>query len=203
MPFVTTSFTAYLSSPLPAGDVHLPLSHAAYADLLKLLSEDTGNYTFLTIKSHTHLETVKARAEGGYILLDRGLEGTEAVKHPYGACVSTISPTIAAVIKDLFCNYSCCQGGVCDCTGVQIAASDLPDANVGVPWEGSITMSGTVPINAAVSDVPAWVRVVQERNMLRLTGTPDVAGAAQFTVTAENCNGTATVSEIMQLVVKE
>ena len=169
----------------------------------KLLTEETGNYTFLSIRNPTHLETVRARAEGGYILLDRGLEGTEAVKHPYGACVTTISPTIVAVIKDLFCNYSCCQGAVCDCTAVTIAAADLPDANVGVPWEGTVTLSGTLPIDAAVTGAPLWMRVVQERNMLRLSGTPDVAGAVSLLVEAANCNNTAHVSEAVQVVVKE
>ena len=203
MPFVTEDFQAYLSNPLEAGEIYLPLSHPPYADLLAMLSSNAGNYTFLTIKDDTHLETVKARAEGGYILLERGQAGTVAVKFGYGACVTTVSPTIVAVIKDLFCNYSCCNGGTCDCTGVSLAAYDLPDANVGVAWAGFITLSGTVPIEAAVKNAPAWMTITQERNVITLTGTPTTAGAVSLLVEANNCNATARISEVLQLVINE
>ena len=201
MAFVTEDFQAFLSSPLEASEVYLPLGSSAYADLLRLLSEN-GSYTYLTIKDDTHMETVKAYAQGGYILLDRAQEGTVAVKFSYGACVTTISPTIVAVIKDLFCNYSCCGGGTCDCTSVTLAASDLPDGNVGVAWNGTITLGGTVPIDASVV-APSWMTVVQERNVLRLSGTPTTAGSFTIQVNATNCNATSRLTEALQLVINQ
>lgn len=203
MPFVTETFQAYLNNPLAADEVYLPLGSSAYADLLALLSSGAGNYTFLTIKDDTHLETVKARAEGGYILLERGQGGTTAVKFGYGACVTTVSPTIVAVIKDLFCNYSCCDGGTCDCTNVYLVDAKLSDGNVGVEWTGIITLGGTVPIEAAVKNAPAWMTIVQERNVLTLTGTPTEAGSLSLLVEATNCNATAKISEVLQLVINE
>ena len=203
MPYVTDIYQAYLSSPIDASDVYLPVAHPAYADLLKLLSSATGNYTFLTIKDDTHMETVKAWAEGGYILMERGLEGTEPKKFGYGACVTTISPTIVAVIKDLFCNYSCCGGGTCDCTNVSLVSAELPDGNVGVEWTGVITLGGTIPIEATVKNAPAWMNIVQERTVLNLSGVPTTAGSISLLVEATNCNATARISEALQLVINQ
>ena len=100
MAFVTDIYQAFLSEVLDASSVYLPLAPSPYADLLNILS-DKDSYTYLTIKDDTHMETVKAHADGGYIIIERGQAGTEAVKFPVGACVTTVSPTIVAVIKDL------------------------------------------------------------------------------------------------------
>lgn len=201
MAFVTETYQAFLNAPMEADAVHLPVGSAAYADLLKLLSAEPGNYTFLTIKDDTSMETVKAKAEGGYILLERGLEGTEAVKHPFGACVTAVSPTIIAVIKDLFCNYTCCETAPCDCIGVYLIDATLPEGNVGVEWEGRITLGGTQPLNVSVEGAPAWMTVVQERSLVRLYGTPTEAGALSLRVVATNCKGV--LSEVLQVVINQ
>ena len=98
MAFVTESFQAYTSAVMNAEDVHLPLATAAYADLLALLNT-SGSYTFLTLRDGSYMETVKAYASGGYVLLERGQGGTTARKFSYGTCVTTVSPTIVESIS--------------------------------------------------------------------------------------------------------
>ena len=102
--FVTSNFIAYTSKSIEAADVYLPLSKEAEAELMQLLTSTTDAYTYLTLKDNVNIETVMAYVENGYILLCRGEAGTQAVKHPYGTCVSTVPTTFSKVIEDAATN---------------------------------------------------------------------------------------------------
>ena len=199
MAFVTESFQAYTSAVMNAEDVHLPLATAAYADLLALLNT-SGSYTFLTLRDGSYMETVKAYASGGYVLLERGQCGTTARKFSYGTCVTTVSPTIVEVIKDIFCNFNCCSD---DCGGVALSVStaDLYSGNVGVPWTGTVTFTGSLPMNLSVSGAPSWMSVVKNKNVIILTGTPTSAAELTLTVSGTNCNGKSSTSQSFNVTI--
>lgn len=200
MTMQTEYFSAYLSERLEATDVYLPLADAARLDLINVLS-DADSYIFLTLKGDTHMETVRARREGGYILLDRGLEGTTAVLHHYGTCVTSVSPTVIAAMKDLICNYSCCEDGDCPCVAVTYAGAVLPEAHAGVAWEGSVVFGGDAPIHMGIEGAPSWMNVSQQGNLLKLYGTPTTNGIFPFSVAATNCNGTQIATKALSLTV--
>lgn len=196
----TVSFSGFLNNRLEATDVYLPLCEASRADLLNILAEE-NSYIYLTLRGDTQMETVRARAEGGYVIIDRGLEGTTAVLHHHGTCVSSVSPTVIAVIKDLICNYSCCEDGDCPCTAVSYAGAVLPNAFVGQAWGGSVVFAGDPPFNMGVDDAPSWMQVSQVGNMLQLSGTPAFAGTFSFSVAATNCNGTQIATKVLSVTV--
>lgn len=174
MPFVTEVFQAFLSGILAADDVHIPLAQPAYADLLKLLTSQKDAYTYLTLKDDTHAETVKAYAEGGYILLDRGLRSTTPTKFPFGTCVSTISPTTAAVLYDAMCDCSSTCGYDPDAMGSQLCVEieNMPQGKVGTTYNGYIILGGVLPITATFDNVPDWMTIRQVGNMIDFTGKP-------------------------------
>lgn len=192
MSYVSELFDATLIAKLPADGVTLPISSDAKADLLALL-EDTDNYTLMAIKSDQTYEVVRAKASGNSILITRALEGTAAVEHPMGACVALVSPLTLAAIKELVCNYDCCQGD-CTCTEVSFVGALIPPATVGVEWQGAVLFNGDLPITIGIDDAPAWITGTVQNGMMKLTGTPTKAGAFTFSVAATNCNGTAVTS---------
>lgn len=197
MGFVTEYFDATLTAKLPADAVSPTLSESAVADLTSLLSPD-GAYTYLSLKSDHTYEVVKARLSGGLIYFERGQEGTAAVLHPLGTCVSAISPLTLAVIKAMACEYDCCEGD-CVCDPVEFAGSAIPTAIVGKAWEGAAMFTGTLPIVCTANGLPSWVNVSTQNNMLKLSGTPTQPGTYSFTVAAANCNGTAVASRALTL----
>ena len=170
MAYVTEPFQAFLSKPLDASDVYLPLSSAAYADLLSLLQKK-GSYTFLTIRDDTHIETVKAHAEGGYILLERGMAGTQAVKLTYGACVTTVSSTVLAVIQD-YANTVLLLNPDAMRTQLGVAICSFPNGSTNTPYEGYIVFSGTIPMQIDIDGLPAWANTQVSENMVTISGTP-------------------------------
>lgn len=190
-------FTARLCDRLEASEVHLPLSKAATADLLNHLPE-ADDYAFLSLKGDVEYEVVKVRNEGGTLLIERGLEGTTAVLHHHGTCVVTVSPLVVAVIKDMICNYECCEGD-CPCEGVAGAAWSIPDAYVDKAWEGSVVFSGDLPMTLGVANAPSWMKVEAVNNMLVLSGTPHIAGTFTFSVAATNCNGKYVATETLMV----
>ena len=201
MAFVSEYFDATLTAKLPASAVMLPVSDAAMADLLALLA-DEENYTFLAIKSEQTYEVVKAHKSGGMVVLDRAQESTRDVLHPMGACVAAISPLTLAVMKEVACNYECCESD-CVCDAVEVAGSLIPAATRGTAWEGNVLFSGDSPIWVGVNGAPAWITATQQGNTLRLTGTPNSAGTFTFSVAAANCGGTAVVSTPVSIRVTE
>ena len=200
MPMKTEYFSAFLSERLEATDVYLPLSRPAEADLVSLLP-GKDDYIFLTLKGDVHMETVKARNENGTLIIERGVEGTEAVLHHYGTCVVSVSPTVVAVMKDLICNYSCCEDGDCPCVGVAYAGAVLPEAHVGKVWEGSVVFAGDAPIKMGIDNAPDWMNVSQQGGLMRLYGTPAVSGTVPISVSATNCNGTQIATKALELTV--
>lgn len=107
MPFANDFFSAHLTQRLDASDVYIPVCEAARNDLLHFIPN--GSYTYASLVSDSAMETVIIRNDHGTLLLERGREGTTAASHPPGTCVRTVSPTIVAVIKDMICNWECCE----------------------------------------------------------------------------------------------
>ena len=184
-------FSAFTCSTIEPTDVELPLHSAAKADLLNML-KNPDDYIYLTIRSDTRLETVCVKNNAGYLVMDRGLEGTQAVKHHTGSCVSSVSPTVIATIKDLICNWSCCKDGPCPCTPVSLEGiTVVSEGQVGNEYKAVLTFGGTLPMNIAVSGLPAWARAVQTNNTVTVTGIPDAAGETKAHIAASNCSGSS------------
>lgn len=193
-------FAARLCDRLEASEVHLPLSKAATADLLTVLPNE-DDYVFLSLRGDVEYEVVKVRNESGTLLLERGMEGTNAVLHHHGTCVSTVSPLVVAVIKDMICNYECCEGD-CPCEGVVAGGWTIPDAYVDKPWEGGIVFAGDLPMTMGISNAPSWMKAKSVNNVLELSGTPHIAGTFTFSVAATNCNGKYVASQTLTVTVR-
>ena len=188
MALVTEYFSAFTPEKVEATDVYLPLSDSAKADLLALL-DDESKYIFLSLKDEVNLETVKVKASGGLLIMERGLEGTEAVLHPLDTCVSSVSPTLIATMKDLICNYECCEGG-CPVVAVRYSTATLPAANVGKSWSGTVEFTGSTPMTLNAANPPSWMNVTQSKTTLLLSGTPTTAGSVSVGVFGINGDGT-------------
>lgn len=199
MAFVSEYFDASTTVKMTADAVNLPLSDGAMADLLNLLA-DTEDYTYLALKSEQTYEVVKAHKVGSMIVLDRAQEGTRAVLHPMGTCVAAVSPLTLAVMKEIACNYECCESD-CVCDAVEVAGSLIPAATRGTAWEGNVLFSGDSPISVGISGAPAWITATQQGNTVRLTGTPNATGTFTFSVAAANCGGTAVTSTAISITV--
>lgn len=195
-------FSASLNAKLEATDVYLPISDAAAADLKALLTEP-DQYMYLTLKDDTNFETVKVRNERGTLMLERGIEGTTATTHPFGTCIVSVSPTVVALVKDLICNYECCNGP-CPVTPPTLAGISMPmQCNVGVEWNAAVIFDGTAPMTIGINNAPAWVQATQVGSTLILKGVPDKAETVTFSVAATNGNGTNIVSQPVTVVVKD
>lgn len=184
MPLKSEFFSAYTTEALPADSRYLPVCASAEADLLALLGD--GGYAYLSIVDDASFETVKVTSDHGTLLIDRGCEGTQAVKHPSGACVKSVSPTVVAAIKDLICNYSCCEGD-CPCTPVAVAGVSNPLGKAGQPWTGVVVFTGTAPVHCGVSGVPPWMSAKVVGSTVVLEGTPLAAGEWTVSCAASNC----------------
>lgn len=198
MSYVSEFFDATLISKLEASDVNLPVSETAVADLLSLLS-DSESYTYLAIKSDQSYEVVKAKGGNGVIILERGLEGTTPVTHPFGACVAMVSPLTLAVMKDIICNYECCESD-CPCEPVELVGVYNVPARimVGDTFNAFAVFTGKTPISMGASGAPEWMTITQEGSVLHLTGTvPQPARSeayVNFSIAAANCGGTSVAS---------
>lgn len=194
MPYTPASFVAFLNAPLEASDVYLPLAASPYADLLKTLTADKCLYTYLTISDDTHMETVKAWAEGGVIMLDRGIAPTEPYKFGYGACVRAVSPTIYAAFtsadewwaKQILCKQRYAYNPDAMLSPLGIALENLPDGEVGEPYGGYIIFNGALPIEFDIKGVPDWLAIDVADNMVEISGTPLETQVVVFTITATN-----------------
>lgn len=202
MAFVSEYFDASTTAKIPADAVNLPLSDGAMADLLNLLT-DTEDYTYLALKSEQTYEVVKAHKVGSMIVLDRAQEGTRAVLHPMGTCVAAVSPLTLAVMKEIACNYECCQGD-CVCEPVSLVGVFGIPARIHslTELDGFVAFQGDGPITAGVDGAPDWMTVTQIGNVVRLSGVvpqPDGPNRhneafVSFSVAATNCNGTSVAS---------
>lgn len=190
--FKNKYFATFLIRKLEASDLDLPIVEKAKADLLDLLSGE-DDYTYLSIVGDTDMETVKVRNDHGTLLLERGIGGTKPQAFAYGACIRTVSPTIIAAIKDLVCNYTCCEGP-CECEPVEVGGYALPDCTKGQPWMGHVAFQGSMPMTLGANGAPDWMQVETKANTVTLSGTPNVSGQFSMSVCATNCNGTAVSS---------
>lgn len=107
MPYANDYFSAYTTQRLDADSVYLPVCEEARTDLLHFIPD--GSYTYASLVNDAAMESVIIRNDHGTLLLERGREGTAAVAHPPGTCIRTVSPTIIAAIKDMICNWECCE----------------------------------------------------------------------------------------------
>ena len=189
----TEFFSALLNRAMDPADVYLPIDASAEADLKALLA-DEGSYVYLTIRDELNAETVKCSLSGGTLVLERGLEGTQGVRHPYGSCVSTVSPTVMAVVKDLICHYDCCEDGGCTAVPVSFNTVNTPPASVGASWQGSVELDGSDPVTLDASAAPSWMTVRRYGHLVLMKGTPSSAGNVSFSLYAVNLNGTETAS---------
>ena len=182
-------FSAFTCDPIEATAVELPLAGAAKADLLNML-KDKDDYIYLTIRGDIHLETVRVRNEAGYLIMDRGLEGTQPARHHSGSCVSSVSPTVIATIKDLICNWSCCNDEPCPCTGAELEGIVvLSEGQVGFEYKAVLSFGGSLPMNVNISGLPGWATAIQTNNTVTVTGVPNTAGETKCTVSVTNCGG--------------
>lgn len=187
MPLANEFFSAYTLHTMEAEDRSLPLCDSARADLLALLDGD-DYYLYLSIADDLHFETVKAVNDHGTLVLTRGIAGTTAVRHPAGSCVKAVSPTILETIKDLICNYKCCEGD-CPCEPVSFAGATLPQGTAGQVWHGVVIFSGSAPVKCGVSALPAWMSAKATDNVVELSGTPPDPGEWVVSCAATNCSG--------------
>lgn len=107
MSYTNDYFAANLTQRLDSSGIYLPITDDARADLIHFIPD--GSYTYASLVNDTAMETVIIRNDHGTLLLERGWDGTTALNHPPGTCLRTVSPTIIAAIKDLICNWKCCE----------------------------------------------------------------------------------------------
>lgn len=178
-------FRTTLNNKMLNTDVVLPLTSADTALLTSLISD--GDYTFLTLREPTGVEIIKVENSCSSLTVTRAQDGTTARTFPKGSCVACeITP---AMIKDLICNYNCCDGE-CPCNAVTAAGFTAPDGTLNVPYSASFVFSGDVPMTLAVNgNLPAWVTVTTGTNYVTFTGTPNVVGNITLAVSATNCSG--------------
>lgn len=203
MAFISEIFSGYTVAPIKATDNYIPLCVDAQADLLSFLA-DEDSYTYAAIKSESSYEVVKLHVAGNIILMERGLEGTVPVAHRRGACVTTVSPLVLAAIKDLICNYSCCDGEECPCAAPSVAQYSMPAYRTGSSWTGWMAFNGDTPMTLTVQNAPAWMSVTQSESngqaMLSFAGVPTTSGDVTILISAANCGGTHVMS--MQYTLK-
>lgn len=189
MAYKNEMFSAMTQCVMLPEDAAIPLSPAAENDLMALLSED-GDYTFASLRSDTKYEAVRIQNNDGLLVVTRGIAGTQAEKHPFGTCVSLAQPAVIAAVKDLICNFNCCEDEPCECVPVAVGGSILPTAYRNLPWNGTVSFTGDMPMALAVDMRNAkWINAVQNGNAVHLSGTPPETGRYSFSVSASNCNG--------------
>lgn len=202
MSYKNEIFTAQLAGTMQKDDRALPLLPGALNDLKALLSDD-GDYTFASIRSDAKYEAVKIMNVDGLLVVERGIEGTEAVRHPFGSCITLVQPALVAAIKDLICTYDCCADSPCECRPATVASVAMPDVESGQYWHGSVGFTGDQPMTIAV-DVGDndWITARQDTNLVYFEGlAPNMMPVAADTyenvmplrvsvsVAATNCNG--------------
>lgn len=192
MSLVSEAFEAMTTMKLGADDTFLPLVTTAETDLKALLN-DPDSYIYLGIAGCNSYEVVKAKLSSGNVSISRGEGGTTPVCHALGARVFAPSPLLVATMKDLICNYDCCEQG--EVEPVKIVGRVIPLAELGEEWNGYVMFSGTPQITAAVDNAPSWMNGVFENNTIHLSGIPDGLGTFQVNVAGTNGNGKYLVSE--------
>jgi hypothetical protein len=181
-------FTVTLNTRLDKADRLLPLTVNDEASLKAAIPD--GDYTYLVVRDHTGAEIVKVENTCDTLLVTRGEDGTEARNFPRGSCVRF--EMVPAVVKDLICNYDCCEDE-CPCVAAAPAGISLPGFMVGMPWTGSAVFTGDTPMTIGVTGVPTWATVEVGANFVTFTGLPTVTGTHVISVAATNCDGSIAI----------
>lgn len=176
-------FNTSINSQLEPEGVHLPLTSIDSARLLSLIP--SGEFTFLTLKAPFAMEHVAITNQGGTLVMERGVNGTQAQRFPHGSCVFFENST--AVTKWLICNHDCCADNPCDCVPVAVAGTHSPGGKVGDVWTGVAVFSGTGPIRIGASSRPSWMIATVGSNAIILSGIPTSPGTVTVSVAAANC----------------
>lgn len=195
------TFEAITTTAISADDTYLPLSTPAESDLKALLSDDDA-YILLAVADCSSYEVVKLTLVADTLTMDRGIGGTCAVAHGCGARVFAPSPLLVATIKDLICNYNCCEDPCCATEPVAIAGRVIPPATIGTEWDAYVVFTGSGTVNAGVNNTPSWMNVEYQNKTLHLYGTPDTAGTFTFSVAGTNCNGENVVTSTITVEVQ-
>lgn len=175
------NFVAKLTAPLSATDVTPMLRFDAASRLCAALSN--GANTYLTLVCPGGFEIVRARCEFGVIVLDRGVDGTSAQPFPIGACLSFA--WVGAGISEMIEQTMACPR---PCTPATIASgAQAPDGVAGTAYSHRIVLSGTPPFALGEMVIPQWMMVVLDAGEIRLTGTPDAAGAYIVQIPVMSC----------------
>lgn len=175
-----------LADKLGKDDRYLPLSESNEALLVAAIPNE-GDYCYLTIREPSGAEVVKVTNTCGVFTIDRGEDGTDARTAPRGSCVRwEMTPQ---QVKDLICNYNCCEDGDCPCEAVGAGGITVPTGIVNQAWNGSAVFTGDAPMQIAVSGMPSWMKATVYQNSVQLEGTPNFAGTSEITVAATNCDG--------------
>ena len=200
MDMKTLSLDGFLLKPLTVTDTYLPIDPSSAADIISAL-DTPGSYAYLSISDAGRYEVVKIEESGGQLVITRGAAGTTATGHSPGACVKSASPLMVEVIKDLICNYDCCEDKDCKCETVQFIGESIPEGKVNVPWSGAVIFSGDLPMNIVTSNAPDWMEVTTYGTTCVLSGTPTGAQTYQMSVAAANCNGTSLATHPVTITV--
>lgn len=101
MSLITEDFyQATLATRMNLDETDFTLDCAAYTGLLAYLPNE-GDFTFMSIRSNVTFETVRVTRIGQGLYVERGVQGTTPATHPVGAIISTVNPTVIAMIKAL------------------------------------------------------------------------------------------------------
>ena len=183
-------FAATLNARLDKGARQLPLSASDEAKLMAAVGDE--EYTYLVLRDPTGAEIVKVENTCNTLLVTRGQDGTDDRNVPRGSCVRF--EMVPAIVKDLICNYNCCDGD-CPCEAVAAAGITLSPAKVGESWQGSAVFTGDTPMTIAVEGAPSWAKVEVGANFVNFSGVATGAGTFNISVAATNCDGHVAVQQ--------
>lgn len=175
-------FKSTLLNCLEADSISLPVPQVRLRELLSLIPE--GDFTFLVIRAGGKEEHVIAKNDAGTLLLERGVNGTEASKFPAGASVQY--EVTSAVVKWFICNHDCCADIPCPQEPPTLTWLSLPNGTAGAPWTGLAVFNGSLPLDIGVGTCPAWMTYEIGPNSVRFSGTPPTVQSVSLSCAATN-----------------
>lgn len=178
-------FSATLFDNLLADTNYVPLTERDKSRLLETIPE--GEEMYLTISDSLYTEWVLAKNQCGFIVITRGVDGSEPRKFPKGSCI--FFEASLPVIKWLICDHDCCADGDCPCELASNGGMVLPPAVPNIPWEGTAVFKGDTPMVMGVTGMPSWMKAEQGVNHVRFYGTPTGSGVYNVVASATNCSG--------------
>lgn len=100
MGMIVKEFRAFLTAGMDASTQALYIDPHAYGDLLTMFT-NKDDYMYLSIRGDHSFETVKAWTFEGKLYVERGVCDTVPQPHHYGSAVTSISPTVVCVVRDM------------------------------------------------------------------------------------------------------